>query len=1045
MALLDLGKMAPRRPNLRQPSVWSALTLLLFLNPPHLSGQHPNLAFEHISTDKGLAHPSTYDILQDRQGFLWFATETGMCRYDGYGCVTIAGPTLPSLGGAQNLIYKFMETTSGILWAATPGGGFLRYDPVRDSVLRITMQSFDRGNLSSNGAYALLEDSHGTLWFGTAGGLDTLERSAGRFAHVRFGLLDIPDSTEITELYESPSAPGVIWIGTWGRGLLRFDRHTGSWTSWESRANDPTSLSDNYIRDAFQSARNPAILWIGTEYGGLSRFDLVSGKWKRYPLDPTGTRGPSGISVKCIIQDPRGILYVGSSGGLHTYDPANESFRSFTHNPEDPYSLSHNNVRSLRFDDEGNLWIATRQNINRTNPIRSNLHTYRFDPGYPRHLPGTEVQGIVATPSGLLWVATSEGLAHFDRKKEAWRAYLSDPGQPGSLRTNQLWSVYIDHAGTLWVCGTSGMLHRFRPEQDSFDAWQITSDPANAPINQVLCMHEDRSGRFWLGTSEGLYLFDRQLGHWTRIGHDGQRTDRSLTTNVYVILEDRESNLWVGTEHGGLLRLNPATAKLDPVPSATTAGGLSTKGVVALMESKDGSLWVGTRDGGLSRFDRASLSFVRNLDPGGPSNNSVMSIIEDDSGFLWMGTNNGLYCLDPRSGRWRRFDVQDGMQSNHFHQAAAKSPDGTLSFGGTNGMTIFHPDSILIEDRSPSMFLTDYRLNEQKVHFGQGVTYLERVVIPPSAEVFSFEFAALDYHRPDKVQYAYMLDRINKEWVYAANRRYVAYTRPDPGSYVFRVKASNSAGVWNDIGIAIVVLVEPRPWETWWFRLLILLAILGAIVALFRFRLSRLLAMERLRMGIAGDLHDEIGTGLSSIALTTELVQRTLTPETANARTLSEVVRAARTLADKTRDIVWLLAPEQERFSDLVSRMRSEADRLLASIDHTFDIIQDNPQCVLEMEFRRHILLMYKEMLHNILRHAQASHVDIKILQKEAQLSISVRDNGVGFIEETRNSGYGLRGLQHRASLIGAHVTVESNPGKGTTGRLEAKITQTRD
>jgi ligand-binding sensor domain-containing protein/two-component sensor histidine kinase len=1045
MALLDLGMIAPRRLIPLQRSVWTALTLLLCLTPPPLFCQHPNLTFEHLSTDKGLAHPSTYDILQDRQGFVWFATETGMCRYDGYGCVTIAGTILPSLGGAQNLIYKFMETRSGIFWAATPGGGFLQYDPARDSVLRITAKSFDRGNISSNSAYALLEDSRGTLWFGTAGGLDTLDRSTGRFAHVRFGPLEIPDSTKVTELYESPSTPGIIWIGTWGRGLVRLNRHTGTWTSWETRIKDSTSLADNFIRDVFLPPTNPLILWTATEHGGLNRLDLVSGKWKRYLLDSSGTHGPSGISVRCIIQDPRGILYVGSSGGLHTYDPANESFRTFSHDPDDPRSLSHDNVRSLRFDEEGNLWIATRQDINRSSPLRANIHTCQYDPNYPRRLPGTEVQGIAATHQGLLWVATSQGLAQFDPRKGTWKAYLSDPHRPGSLRTNQLWNVYIDRAGTLWVCGTSGLLHRYRPDTDSFDAWQITSDPANASINQILCMHEDRSGRFWLGTYEGLYLFDRRRGNWTRVGHDGQRTDRSLTSTVYAILEDRENNLWVGTEHGGLLRLNPATATLDPVPSPSAGGGLSTKGVASLLESKDGSLWVGTRDGGLSRFDRTSGSFTRNLDPGGPTNNSIMSIIEDDTGFLWMGTNNGLYCLDPRTGRWRRLDVQDGMQSNHFHQAAAKSPDGTLSFGGTNGLTFFHPDSVLIDDHIPKVFLTDYRLNEQKVRVGEGVTYLERVVIPASAEVFSFEFAALDYHRPDKILYAYMLDRINREWVYAANRRYVAYTRPDPGSYVFRVKASNSAGVWNDKGIAIMVMVEPRLWETWWFRLLILLVIIGALVALFRFRLSRLLAMERLRMGIAGDLHDEIGTGLSSIALTTELVQRTLPPETANAKALSETLQAARTLADKTRDIVWLLAPEQERLSDLVSRMCSEADRLLASIDHTFDIVQDNPKCVLEMEFRRHILLMFKEMLHNIVRHAHASHVDIKILQQEDQLSIMVRDNGVGFMEETPRSGYGLRGLQHRASLIGARVTVESTPGKGTTGRLVAKIPQTRD
>ncbi|HYE94571.1 MAG TPA: two-component regulator propeller domain-containing protein, partial [Rubricoccaceae bacterium] len=634
----------------------------------------------------------------------------------------------------------------------------------------------------------------------------------------------------------------------------------------------------------------------------------------------------------------------------------------------------------------GALWLGTLGGgLLRRDPATGAVARYRHRPGDAGSLPSDDVWALLPGPGGVLWVGTGEGLAGLDRATgRVWRVVLPPAGR--HVRRAFIYVLASDGRGGVWA-GGSTLLFRLDAEtaqlQDTVDLAALGNEPT------VEALRVDRHGRLWIGTEKrGLWMRDAG-GTLTRV--------RALPPNATV---------W------------------------------------AIHEARDGSLWLGTATG-LVRLDPARGALTRRDDPAQPAA-VVYSLLEDAGGRLWLGTGNGLRRHDPRTGRSRAYDAGDGLVNGEFNRrAAAAGPSGRLYFGGLDGVTVFDPAAVRAAPPPPVVLTRVERSGRDGTRAldprGLGPGGLR---LSPRDLIVTFEFVALGFTNAARHRYAYTLEGFDAGWVEGGGTRAVRYTNLPPGHYTFRVRAANADGVWNEAGAALPVTVPPPFWRTWWFRLLALVFVAGVLAVAYHLRVRHLIALERVRLRIASDLHDDVGSKLGSIALMTEMVATRADLGARERGQLEEVARAARRMAGDLRDIVWLVRPGHDTLGDLAAKLEHVAAGMLDGVAVTVEAA-DGAEAPLPMEARRHLFLVYREALHNVARHARATRVAVRLAREPGGLVLEVRDDGAGFDPSAATDGNGLASLRERARQLGGTLDLESRPGGGTTLRLVVPLRKT--
>jgi len=741
--------------------------------------------------------------------------------------------------------------------------------------------------------------------------------------------------------------------------------------------------------------------------------------------------GLSQSTVYVIAQDSLGFMWFGTKDGLNQYDGYN--FRSYKNDPFEPNTLSDNLIQALYADQAGMLWLGTSQGLNKLDLKTGRIKRYWHDPNNPNSLSDNFVHEIIADRAGALWIGTDGGLNHFDPQTERFTHYKNDPVDANSLSNNQIFTLCQDHTGVIWVGSAQG-LNAFDPRTKKFTRHQHdATDPRSLSHNDIFEIFEDRTQNLWIGTRGGLNRLDRQSGAFTHFKNDPANS-QSLSHNVvWSVYEDRAGTLWIGTRKG-LNRFNRETLTFtgfqhDPANPQS----LSDNDVATIFEDKMGTLWIGTYSGGLNQFDRRSLTCKRYLpDPANPqslSHHAALCLFEDRSGTLWIGTDGGGL------NQFQSYEVNDGLQSNEFNTGAYfqnSAPRNEMFFGGVNGFTVFHPAQIQNNPYRPPVVLTAFRKFDKAAELDTAITAIKRLKLSHKENFFAFEFAALDYTAPEKNRYAYRLEGFDRNWIDAGTRRYASYTNLDPGAYVFRVKGSNNDGVWNEAGAAVQIIITPSIWKTWWFRILAASAITGFLVWLYRHRVNRLLEMERLRVRIASDLHDDIGATLTKISLHSELIEASNEPDEIRD-SLRKIGAMSRELVATMSDIVWSIDARNDTLGNLIDRMRDFATGVL-SVNATqidFNCAGLDLQKKLPVDFRQNIYLIFKEAINNIAKHADATRVDVQIKNANGHFNMSIRDDGKGWREHeyARLSGHGLRNMKMRAARIGGGLNISRNGG----------------
>ena len=1031
------------------------LYCILVLIPSTAGAQQhvEDFQFEHMSLEQGVTNTLIWCMYQDRKGFLWYGTMYGLVKYDGYEYTTYRHNPSDTSTIADDDVISIREDRNNSLWVGTFSGGVSRLDRATGTFSRY-LHSKDENSLADNTVWDIVEDKEGALWFATnRGGLDKLDTRTNTFTHYRFKPGDPQSVQSNSVLSLCEGSDSTLWVGTGDGGLQKFNKRTNDFISFKHDSTDLTTIGSNSISAILQD--KSGMLWIGTRGGGLNKLDPQTGKFIRYPNTGGNAVSLPSEYVNRLVEDKSGALWVATGAGLARFDPEHKTLTTFQSDPVNKNSLSSNNVTALLQDRSGIFWIGTYHGgLDRLLVGKKKFMHIKNDPSTPAVLTNNEATTILEDRRSRLWVGTKDGLNRFDESMSGTVQWTGDPKNPKSLKGRGVNALAEDSTGTIWV-GTRNGLNRFEEWSGTFKHYpSIPSDSTSLGGSVVNALLVGRTGELWIGTNGGLNRFNARTERFIRYVHNDNGSTTLSNDFVLSLFQDTAGDIFIGT-YGGLSKLDIATGVFTNFThNPNNPKTLSNNYVLSMYKDKTGRFWIGT-GGGLNLFDPVNGQFTCYKEKDGLPNEVICGILEDERGMLWLSTNRGLSCFDVGRKLFKNYTRLDGLQSNMFLPGSAyKRRNGGMLFGGINGFNQFTPESLKTNPYIPSVFVTTIMLFDDSRQLKQEFAYKNDVRFSYKENFFALSFAALDFTRPEKNAYAYKLEGFDKDWIFSGRNHFARYTNLDPGDYVFRVKGTNNDGVWNESGSSLNITITPPYWKTAWFNVFSMCLFVGVIVLVHRLRVRarvrqsleleqvRRLEAERVRKKAANDFHDELGHRLTKIGLFTEIVKRQLSNASPEImRYLDKIIDDSQNLTNDTRDFIWTLDPDKDSLYDVAVHLKEFGDELFdrtGILFTTTGISEDLLSAKLPMETRRHLALIFKEGMNNIVKHSGCRHVTLAISVGDGTLRLLLTDDGKGYTNVS-GSGYGLKSMQQRAEKIQSSIRFDSEPGKGSRIELTAK------
>ena len=1019
-------------------------------------------------------------MVMDHKGYIWLATEDGLNRFNGYEFEVFRHSPLDSFSLPHNYLGDMFVDAQNRLFLTLQGSGSVIYtgrtfDPLRianaacalapplfnktvfqDTQKNIWFTVFD--SVSSRGLARIFPDGKDTLyihnpqnpnslshnhvdcfyqdenfiWFGTRHGLcrfnykydeiKTFEISTQFAAH--------RDANQIRQLV--PDLSGRLLLGT-RAGLFLFDPETESICRPQAiHRRNPAFVNapiDQLLCD------NAGDIWAISVKTCMLRL-TSAGDVLLYGPENCDFFLPAERIMK-IYEDAQGDLWLYSRTGLCLFDRKTNSFHTLRHHEHIPTSLSSSSIEKALDDGRGSLWIATLGNgLSRLDRYKNQFRVIQNFSGAPQKLPSNTVTEIFRDAQGRLLVAAPDsGVFLFDEKSQTSHAFFRQEkhGHAVDIRT-----IHQDRDGIFWFGAWQHGLVRYDDQRKKTTFFSPPDSlPENRTYRYVRQIVDDKNGNLWLATKNGgLFQFNKQTESITPI----RPPDYADGNNAWIVLSlylDANNILWIGGDENGLWRYDIKTGQFSVYRhSPENPNSISNNTVFDIFKDSRGRFWIATFHGGLNLFDPATghFSVIRTRD--GLPSDAVYSMWEDAAGFLWLNTNGGLCRCHPDTREIKTFSEHDGLPVNGPVLAYWQEKNGDFYLGARNGLFSFDPRQLKTNPHPPPVYLTGFFKSNTKVFSEYDLDHKDEIVLSYKDYVFSFEFVALNYINPLANQYAYKLEGLHQEWINCGSQRRATFSRVPPGTYTFRVQGANNDGVWNEQGASINVKITPPFWQTWWFRGTMICLVFGLMVGGFRLRLEHYRRIERIRVRIADDLHDEIGSNLGSISMMSQMIRDGHADKKKNSDFLTSIHHTAVKTAESMRDIVWFIHPENDSAERILLRMRDFAGRLLQNIEYTFVVEERAFTDRLDLNSKRNIYLIFKELLNNIVRHAHALQVNIRMHIRDGHLRLTVTDDGIGFDTTQQRSGVGLDSMHNRASEIGATLHFHSQPNHGTRTEL---------
>lgn len=784
--------------------------------------------FDHYSFEQGISQSSVYSLLQDYKGFLWVGTEDGLNKFDGYSFKVYRHDPANKRSIAGNFIQVIHEDRDSLLWFGLEGAGLSRFDRKSETFTTYRFIPKDTQSISHNNVRAIYDDNNGSLWLGTMNGISIFNKKYGTSRHIRHerGNPQSLSHNVITAIYADKR--GIIWVGTFGGGLNKYDKRSNSFMAYRHNA-QTQSLSHDDVRCIYED--NAGVLWVGTS-GGLCSLDPKTEQFTRYNNDWKNPNSLSGNAVQSIREDQHGVLWVATlDGGVSLFSEDRSTWTQLKQNNNNSRCLSSNMARVIYPDRSGIVWVGTSGGgLNKFDSKGKKFLTIAGELHNPNSLSNNVVRAIFEDKHRNIWVGTEGGgLNYVNTHTGQIKHFTHLPSNPHSVSNNIIRAVYEDADGFVWVGTSGGGLNKFDRRSGKFTRFLASQKPNSLQNNFIRVLYEDRQGILWIGTDgSGVQSFNKITGTFEHFMGKPGDPNSLQNNNIISLYEDKAGTFWVGTL-GGLHKFDRKTGKCEVfVRNADDPRSLHSNNIRAMLEDSKGRFWLATWGGGLHLFDRSSGLCKVFREKDGLPNDAVYGLIEDTKANLWMSTNHGLACFNPETEQFTVFDASDGLQSVEFNGGAYHlGNSGKMYFGGVKGFNIFSPELITYNTFIPPVLITGIKKFNKSVTLGAEPDELPELRIPASDNFFSIEYAALNFTHAEKNLYKYRMDGFDEEWIDAGTKREASYTNLHPGTYTFRVLASNNDGLWNLQGASLKIVILPQWWQTLWFKVSMVICFVG--------------------------------------------------------------------------------------------------------------------------------------------------------------------------------------------------------------------------
>ena len=795
--------------------------------------QNKVVKFSSLTIEDGLSQSDVKSIIKDRLGFMWFSTDDGLSRYDGYNFTAYKHNAKDPHSIPANDVTDLFEDKQGNLWIGS-GGGLSLYNYNTNNFTTFRANKDDESTLSDPDVAYIFQDSKNRIWVCSYSGLnlfDVKTKKVKRFLYTKNR--DDIYSHHITSMTEDND--GIFWLGTEG-GLVQFNPATGATTTYVHTGKN--SLSNNLVNTVF---KNPdGNLYIGTRGGGLDLFDIKAKTFINFSHQPNNPASLVNNNVFAITPGKFKKLWIATENGLDLFDEVKHTFTKYT---SEDKSIAENNSINCIYNDAGILWLGTYDSgVVYYDTNLSMFDYYHENTSDARSLSNNIVTSFTETATGYLVGTDGGGLNSFDAAKQDFTHYASVPGIKTPLSGKHILDLLTDSQRNLWVGYYTDGLDLIDGKTKSLIHFAAGNKPGEISSPNVFALTEDKAGNVWVGLDDGGINIISDKKVIKRYRHSALDTLHSLSNDdIRSIYRDKDNRMWIGT-FGGLNLYNPASDGFTCFKP--TRDGLSSNIISTIFEDHKGTLWIGTLGGGLYQFDRNKKTFSAYTFPSGSVYSIINYINEDDIGFLWVTTNKGLISFRPGTNDFRKYSTANNLQGYEFFSGAGlKASNGELLFGGHNGFNIVDPYQLATNKNMHNVVFTDFQLFNKKVPFGENsvlkkpITLTKEIRLDYEQSVFTIEYSALNFTLPEMTSYAYTLENFEKGWNYVGSQRKATYTNLNPGEYIFKVKAANNDGVWNKNIAFIKIIIIPPFYMTWWFRTVCIALISLLIFGFYRYRL----------------------------------------------------------------------------------------------------------------------------------------------------------------------------------------------------------------
>ncbi|MET3981444.1 signal transduction histidine kinase/ligand-binding sensor domain-containing protein/ActR/RegA family two-component response regulator [Mucilaginibacter sp. UYP25] len=812
---------------------------IFFLLASMANAQKLSLNTTYLNSNNGLSQNTILCILKDKFGFMWFGTQDGLNKYDGFKFTIYKSSRTGTSSLGADLINSICEDRYNNLWVGTRLGGVSRYDRSHDSFVTFKNDHLKTNSLSNDNVQIVYKDRNANLWAGTEDGLNLFDSKTGTFKrYLQFKTTgNDKDKYNITALHSASN--NNLWVGT-TKGLYLLDIKSGKATRFFDKTTT-RNTDNNRITSIIEDEDNN--IWIGTKKG-LNLLNKQTGTYLYFPIEADKNLSGHINSIFCLASAKSNRFWIGSNTTLQLFDARERRLIPINEKTNGENTMPNDGVGALLEDNAGILWIGT----NSEGIVKYDKNLSIF-PAYKSSLAGNPsavnvIRSISEDATGNLYLGTDFGVDYYDRKKGTSTPFKHNVKNINSLSSNYVLSVHASkQTGLVWIGTFASGLDCYNPKTGKFKHLGIGSGPNKIKGKGIYAILEDKDGNIWFTPEDGgVYVYKKSTKKIINYQHDASNHNSVCDNTIQALYEDSHGRIWMGGYSFGISIFDPISQSFKHLNTKNSA--LTSNVISAFYEDAIGNMWVGTMGGGINCYETKKKQFKSYTEKNGVVNNTINYIAGDAAGKIWLSTIQGIVRLDPISGTSKNYGYHNGLKSLEFNfGTGARLKGGEIALGSINGFNIIDPDNLQFNFNKPKVVLTGFDLFDKPVIPGakesplsQSIGSTREIKLNHSQSMFSINFAALDYTIPENNTYAYKMDGFDNEWRYVGSERKATFTNLDPGTYIFRVRAANENGIWNDKQTTIKIIIIPPYWMTWWFRSIIAVILASITYSYFSFK-----------------------------------------------------------------------------------------------------------------------------------------------------------------------------------------------------------------